>query len=294
MPPKSAMSPIPPATLPAHRTFTERLRELRLLIDDSLDGIAPKVHSSSTSLSKWLRATELPKDNGSVVEFHDLAAKSAGPEAGLGPHSRDSLISLLEQARAEAEETKLCANCRAALTEEEPRAAEAPDLSAVVHAASRERRARPEPSPDRQKPAIHVGRPYRNASLRRARALQLPASTAQTAAPVPPEEGDRQRPRLPEASWTGLEEVAAHFTGGRVHDAVTILQNAGRTLPVQEVLNAVAACRSAGLNHAAESMLNSAGQRDIRAVLYLASAFNQQRRHADADVLLRSAVRATP
>ncbi len=293
MPPKSNMDPIPPATPPAQRAFTEALRELRLHIDDSLEGIASDLNSSSTTLSNWLGAKRLPKDKRLVKRFHDLAAQSAGPEGGHGPESRDRLLSLLDQARVEAKAAKLCARCRTAVTEAEPTTAEAPDLS-LVHAANRERQTRSESALRPQKPAVtHVGKPYRKASLRRARALQLSLSAAQTIAPVPPQEGDRQRPVCPEVSWTGLEEVAAHFAGGRIHDAVTILQNAGRSLPVRDIPNAVTACRSAGLNDAADTMLNSAGQRDIRAVLSLASTLNHQRRHTDADVLLRAAVRTT-
>ncbi|MGW1077796.1 hypothetical protein ACWD4A_34375, partial [Streptomyces sp. NPDC002537] len=99
---------------------------------------------------------------------------------------------------------------------------------------------------------------------------------------------------LPEANWEGLAEVAAYFNGERAaHDALTVLQHLGRTLSVQELPTAVAACRSAGLADAADAMLNSAGQRDIKSVLHLASTLNLDRRHMDADVLLRAAMRTS-
>ncbi|MGW2922336.1 hypothetical protein ACWDBF_31310 [Streptomyces angustmyceticus] len=290
MPPKGhIVKPIPPGTPPAKEDFARALRALRELIDDTLNGIAATIYSNSSNLSRWLSAEAVPKDADPVERLHALASDHASKRGLPVSTSLPELRALHQRARPSSR-TASCSNCH--VTGSTP----SPVLPGAVAGSSPSSQEGVKATRLPGKPAYsHYGRSHRRASVRRFRATsdRLSASAAQNVAPVPLGKGDRRNAEKPEVVWTGLNEVQAYFTSGRDHDALALLQSAGFSMPVRDVPGAVEACRAVGLDHAAEAMLLRAGQRDLNAVLYLARVFNQDRRHTDAEVLLRAATRAT-
>ncbi|GHG58153.1 hypothetical protein [Streptomyces griseocarneus] len=290
MPPNKSLEDLPSDMPAARREFAEAMRGIRSCLDLSQRGIATAVQSNKTTVNECLNARKVSRGDIDVIKrIYDLAAQSA-QHAAL-PVTWDKLVLLFEE-----------------LWKEEERLAPRSPI-AVPHTSKKERQPRAVATPPvrRRLTRVRNGRSHQRAAIRRARqatahvgasaaTTDLEASTASAVAPVPSRQGDRPHEnnseRLTEMSWPGLQEVAVHLDRGRTLDAVTILRNAGWALPVEEVPGAISDCRAAGLDDAAETMLSSAGQRDINAVLYLATTFNNEHRHDDVGALLRSASRA--
>ncbi|TKA00176.1 hypothetical protein [Actinacidiphila oryziradicis] len=269
LPPKGHISGrFPSESTPAQRELAQKLGELRRFIGLSYRDLKGLVYSSAPTLSRYFRAASIPAE----VFIKDLCKVAESKATETGQQVPVSMSDLLDLRTCALQ--PLCSACRNA--DSSALLADAADVAAS----------------DRKPARPSVGKTHRKAALARAtesnrRTQEPPAGPP--VLPVPPPKGDRQDTPPPGPTWTGLEEVTAHLAGGRVLDALVILQNTGRSLPVHDVPVAVRAFRAAGLDAAAETVLTSAGQRDLRAVLNIAQTLNRERRHADADVLLRAA-----
>ncbi|MFD3325734.1 hypothetical protein [Streptomyces sp. NPDC058701] len=148
-------------------------------------------------------------------------------------------------------------------------------------------------------PPASVAVPIRTAPSRRFRRRRLTARyralsrsplsavPAGSQVPVPPAEGDRHRTELSGATWTELETLTRFLAEGRNRDAGFLLWRAGKTLSTDQVIEAVASCRDAGLNEAAESLLAGVSERaDRQAVLNITAAFQDAGRRTDVGFLL--------
>jgi hypothetical protein len=71
-----------------------------------------------------------------------------------------------------------------------------------------------------------------------------------------------------------------------------MLRNAASTVPAHEFPGVVSSCRAAGLEQAVETLLKTAAEREIRAVLTITAALHEQRQYEDAGVML-TAVRGS-
>ncbi|ALC29721.1 hypothetical protein ABE83_23665 [Streptomyces sp. CFMR 7] len=108
--------------------------------------------------------------------------------------------------------------------------------------------------------------------------------------PVPRTEGDRHPVSQAELTWTETRVVARFLAAGRNRDAEMLLWRAGAAYSADEILQAVTACRSAGLRDAADTILiNAAGRMDRQAVLNIAAALDRAGRLEDVSYLLAAA-----
>lgn len=112
---------------------------------------------------------------------------------------------------------------------------------------------------------------------------------AQSGVPVPPSERDRHPRVLVDENWAELSVLTGYLSEGRDRDAFIMLWSAATTLPARDVPNVVVACRSAGLDDEANTVLASAGRRDAQAVLNITSAFHDRRLYEDAGLVLTAA-----
>lgn len=115
----------------------------------------------------------------------------------------------------------------------------------------------------------------------------VPGVTAEVVLPVPPPEGDRQDEDFRPPVWTGLEEAIQHLRDGRDRDAHLVLTEAGERLPVHRIPDVVADCHGVGFAIAADAVLHSAARRPSREVLHIVRMFNEAKRYAEADLVLR-------
>ncbi|MFE3737441.1 hypothetical protein [Streptomyces sp. NPDC059134] len=109
--------------------------------------------------------------------------------------------------------------------------------------------------------------------------------------PVPPRQGDRHPENPVDEYWSELGTLTGYLAKGNNRDAFVMLWSAATTLPARDVPDVVLACRSAGLNDEAETVLTHAGRRDTQAVLSIASAFHDRRLYTDAGIVLATATR---
>ncbi|WP_432095946.1 hypothetical protein [Streptomyces sp. bgisy100] len=273
----------PPSCTPAQVQLVKALGTLYRQVDLSLRSIEVEVHYSRNSISKYLNAKSPPPVT-FIERFHGLAHKRAQASGGTASVTLSGLREL--HARAAV---RPCSDCPSISVPREPPSTseDGPPISVeaqqIQKAADRSR-----------KPARSQASRHRSAKeLRRLLDRRRSDTVSQYVAPVPLQDGDRRHDTNGQEAWEGLEEVLRHLNRGNTLDAAELLRHHGTSLPPEELPKAVAACRSAGFHDAAELMLSSAGLRHVNAVLNLASAFNDQQRHSDLEVLLRAARRAT-
>ncbi|MGW1228224.1 hypothetical protein [Streptomyces sp. NPDC002530] len=86
--------------------------------------------------------------------------------------------------------------------------------------------------------------------------------------------------------------MASYLADGRDHEAGFLLWQAGMSYSAPIVVEAVASCRAAGLDEAAEAILITVTERaDKQAVLNIAAAFNAAGRQGDVTFMLAAAAR---
>lgn len=102
--------------------------------------------------------------------------------------------------------------------------------------------------------------------------------------PVPRPRGDRQ-PRA-DVFWPHMPVLKGYLDAGSLENATGLLRSAGRHVPPEETAEAIAACASAGLEEAAEMLLQQASTRDSREVLRVLQELNRIERRAESDALL--------
>ncbi|MEU3185864.1 hypothetical protein ABZ707_16920 [Streptomyces sp. NPDC006923] len=154
------------------------------------------------------------------------------------------------------------------------------------------------PAGDQQpeEPASHTVQPsFRKPQQtdHHADARQISGAQAQTRVPVPLQDGDRHpkthlEERI-EETWAELGTLRRYLSEGRDRDAFIVLWSAATTLPSRDLPAVVTACRTAGLNEEADTVLASAGRRDAQAVLNIASVFHHRHLYEDAGLILTAA-----
>ncbi|MFF3763100.1 hypothetical protein ACFYYR_03290 [Streptomyces sp. NPDC001922] len=274
----------PPGCTPAQVQLAKALGTLRQQAGDlSLRSMELEVRYSRTSISKCLNAKQLPSVD-MIERLHQLAYKYVQASGGTVSIPLPRLLDL----RARAAE-RPCSHCpvvnepqeQLAMPDDEP--ATSTEVLHIRRAAERSR-----------KPARSQASKHRSAKeLRRLLDRRRSGNGSERVTPVPLQEGDRRHDTDQQQTWDGLEEVRRHLSRGNMLDAAVLLRHHGRSLSSDDLPPAVAACRSAGFDDAAELILSAAGSRGLNTLLNLASAFNEQQRHTDLEILLRAARRAT-
>ncbi|MEV7212992.1 hypothetical protein AB0O31_07865 [Kitasatospora cineracea] len=106
--------------------------------------------------------------------------------------------------------------------------------------------------------------------------------------PVPRPRGDRQA--RADVFWPHMPVLKGYLDAGSLENATGLLRSAGRHVPPEETAEAIAACASAGLEEAAEMLLQQASARDSREVLKVLQELNRVEHRAESDVLLSLAL----
>ncbi|MFF2044332.1 hypothetical protein ACFVVX_28325 [Kitasatospora sp. NPDC058170] len=122
--------------------------------------------------------------------------------------------------------------------------------------------------------------------LTTAEAMDSPASPTRIALPVPPMEGDRQRTGNQAPAWQPQKDLERYLKAGRTEDARVVLSHAGTAAAPADVVWAVASCRAAEMDTAADTILHHAGRRAPADVLLIAKLLVSNSWHTDAGVLL--------
>ena len=249
-----------PAMTTAQRAFIEAVHEVRCVVGGSQKEIARKLLISQPTLSAHLKGKRTRYQPEFVKALHGLAEAAAAGRVPLMP------LDELEHLRVQAvDSVKLCSRCK--MTEEQAAAEQA--LRARARTALRQ-------VPGRASAAYKLKR--------------IPGRAALGALPVELREVDRQRGSVDDVPWAPLRVLARHIDAGRSGDARTMLQHAGAAAAPIEVADAVAACREAGLDDAAEAILHYAGNREAVDALSIVQALIARQRHSDVDALLRVAL----
>ncbi|MFE2347722.1 hypothetical protein [Kitasatospora cineracea] len=102
--------------------------------------------------------------------------------------------------------------------------------------------------------------------------------------PVPDPRGDRQAPA--DVFWPHMPVLKGYLDAGNLENATGLLRSIGRHVPPEETAEAIAACASAGLEDAAEMLLQQASTRESREVLRVLQELNRVEHRAESDVLL--------
>ncbi|MFJ8587681.1 hypothetical protein ACIRD2_23955 [Streptomyces sp. NPDC093595] len=256
-----------PGLPPAHAEFTSALDEVARSVGLAQNRIAVKAGIPATTLSGYLCGHRLPKNGESLDRVYTAMEKHAQAKERSLPRSLAEMRKLFELAVRERWEARSGTDTGAG----EP--------SAAAHTL---------PAPRRTSPRRRLQRRVRMYGARRKAAL----SAGRAAVPVPPERGDRHRTvgTSTAAPWaTEAEEIRSHFAGGRAWDAYQMLRNTASTVPAHEFPGVVSSCREAGLEQAVETLLKTAAEREIRAVLSITAALHQQHQYEDAGVILAAA-----
>ncbi|BAJ31557.1 MULTISPECIES: hypothetical protein [Kitasatospora] len=102
--------------------------------------------------------------------------------------------------------------------------------------------------------------------------------------PVPRPRGDRQA--RADVFWPHMPLLKGYLDAGNLENATSLLRSVGRHVPPEETAEAIAACASAGLEEAAEMLLQQASARDSREVLKVLQELNRAERRTESDALL--------
>ncbi|MFG3052768.1 hypothetical protein ACGFZP_17660 [Kitasatospora sp. NPDC048239] len=262
--PGQITSQIAPSASPAHREFARVLREFCQLITRSTYGpssqkeicIALETRGrvgkvSQSTLTGLLSATRKPSLHVAMA-LYGLALEVAAndPEAAAAvPVAAEDLERLYEQALEYH-----CDCCSTRL--EQLRTCDS---------------------------SRGVGTPT---GLTAAAAADSPACPPPLTLPVPPPEGDRQRVADQPPAWQPQEDLERYLRAGRTEDARVVLNHAGTAAAPADVVWAVASCRAAEMDTAADTILQHAGRRDPADVLLIAKLLVSNSWHTDAGVLL--------
>ncbi|MCX5198395.1 hypothetical protein OOK31_31695 [Streptomyces sp. NBC_00249] len=253
-----------------HAEFVRMLRRVRDCSLRTQAQIAAAGHIVATSLSNHLNGGRVPEEPQVRAFFTAVQAEvtAAGGEGGELPCSLDELLELRRIARLQ--HCDCVPHPRNSVSAEESDGSPALPLSA----------------PAAVRPRSHRRR-LRSSSRRALSRTAVSAAAARRQVPVPPGEGDRPRAAVAGTGWTELERLAGFIAEGKDRDAGLLLWRAGLTLSAPELINAVASCRTAGFDEAAESVLAGVSERtDRQAVLDITAAFQHAGRHEDVGFLL--------
>lgn len=254
-----------------HRKLVDMLRRLRECTSRTQAGIAAQAFLVASSLSNHLNGGRIPEESllGSFFTAVQADASQQGTELPC------TLAELLELRRLARIQHCDCLPHSASMTSPEGAAGDPPASTLAPVRASRSLHSRSRRLTARSRSSA------RSAGL---------TGLSEGKVPVPPVEGDRPRTGLSSAAWTELETVTRFLAEGRSRDAGFLLWRAGKTLSAPQVIEAVASCRDAGLNEAAESVLAGVSERaDRQAVLNITAAFQDAGRHQDVGFLLSAA-----
>ncbi|WP_329195519.1 MULTISPECIES: helix-turn-helix domain-containing protein [unclassified Streptomyces] len=257
---------LPPGLSVPHRVLVAKLRLLRECSERTQAAIASDANIAPTTLSNHLNGGRVPEESllKSLFEVIEPEALAAGHTL---PCTYEELRTLREHAAA-----RHCPCCRHTVAAS-PTARSRPASSVTVAPAS------PTVRPRR------IVRPRARVHVRPDASAVVPA-----ALPVPLPEGDRQSTEQAGPAWTELETVLRYFATGRTRDAGVMLWRVGSTASPSEVVEAVASCRTAGKDAAAETVLSSASERaDRQAVLNITAALHKAGQHMDVAYLLSAA-----
>ncbi|MEU3373824.1 hypothetical protein ABZ734_25660 [Streptomyces sp. NPDC006660] len=259
--PQQSWKQLPDGLSEDRRRFVTCLREVRMCSPRTQADIAQDANQAATTLSNHLNGGRVPEQQ-LLVSFYKVVEEDALAAGVQLPHTLDTLLSLRARALV-----KHCTCCATGFPADNPSAG-MPASASLPHLWHRRR-------------------------LRKAaRRLKFSPPLVQRSAPVPLPEGDRHPKPSADEAWTDLETLTRYLADGRDRDASVVLWSAATTLPPGDVPSVVGACRSAGLDQEAETVLIHAGTRDPQTVLAIASAFHDRRRFEDAGLMLAAAARA--
>ncbi|MFJ5225752.1 hypothetical protein [Streptomyces sp. NPDC088400] len=243
------------------------LRRVRECSGHTQATIASRANQAATTLSNHLNGGRVPEPQ-LLTSFYKVVEEDARDEGAELPHPLNALLEM--RLAALKKHCSCCAVGYPADTGESHADEDEAPASRRVQSSSRE------PGSD-QNAAVATG----------------PASSAaaRTRVPVPLSQGDRHPKILADEDWSELSILTGYLSEGRHRDAYMVLWSAATTLPSHDVTDVVIACRSAGLDDEANTVLANAGARDAQAVLNIASAFHDRRLYEDAGLLLTSARR---
>lgn len=250
-----------------HRRFVTALRRVRECSGQTQETIASRANQAATTLSNHLNGGRVPEPQ-LLTSFYKVVEEDAWEKGAELPHPLDALLEM--RLAALKKHCSCCAVGYPADTGESPaEEAEAP-ASRPVRNSGYESRAD-------QNTAVAAG--------------SASGAAARTRVPVPLPQGDRHPKILPDENWSELSILTGYLSEGRHRDAYMVLWSAATTLSSHDVTDVVMACRSAGLDDEADTVLASAGGRDAQAVLNIASAFHDRHLYEDAGVILAAAKR---
>lgn len=251
-----------------HRNLVNMLRKLRDCSEQTQADIASRAFLVASSLSNHLNGGRIPEES-LLKAFYATVQDDASVHGTHLPCTLPELLELRHLARIQH------CGCPTHPAGAPSPAGHGDDPPASV------------PVPVRTAPSRRFRRRRLAARYRALSRSRLAAAPAGSQVPVPPAEGDRHRTELSGAAWTELETLTRFLAEGRNRDAGFLLWRAGRTLGTHQVIEAVASCRDAGLNEAAESLLAGVSERvDRQAVLNITAAFQDAGRRRDVDFLL--------
>lgn len=254
----------------AHRRFVWALRAVRECSEETQEMIARRANQSYSTLSNHLNGGRVPEIQ-LLTSFYKVVREDALASGHAVPHTLDALLEM----RLHALE-KHCACCTVGFPS---------DVPAVTPVAP--------PQPPSEPASRRVPRvPRKPRTVRYASGRSFSTLAARTRVPVPHPEGDRHPETQLEEQWAELGTLRRYLSEGRDRDAFMMLWSAATTLPSTDVPIVVSACRSAGLNEEANTVLTSAGKRDAQAVINIASAFHDRQLYADAGLILTTATEA--
>ncbi|WP_143195114.1 hypothetical protein [Streptomyces sp. CB02488] len=240
------------------------MREVRECSHRTQADIAKDANQEPTTLSNHLNAGRIPEET-LLRDFYVVIEKDAsGNGNGPLPHTLENLLALRIDAKK-----KHCECC------------------SVGYPSTPNEAGQPQPaSPTAAHPELLRARRLRRRTRRRE--ISVPGEDIRV--PVPREEGDRHPAHAAELTWTETAVVARYLANGQKRDAGLMLWQAGASYSAEKIVQAVASCRSAGLQDAAEAILiNVADRADRQAVLSIVAALNDAGRHEDVAFTLAAA-----
>ncbi|MFJ7197408.1 MULTISPECIES: hypothetical protein [unclassified Streptomyces] len=246
----------------AHRVLVAAMREVRECSPRTQAEIAKDAHQAPTTLSNHLNGGRIPEES-LLRDFYGVIEKDT---AAPLPHTLGALLDLRVHAQK-----RHCDCCSIGYpTADAPANEEQPASRAV------------QKPPTRRVPRLS----------HRSRRRSLSMLQERMRVPVPLPEGDRHPAEAAELTWSETGLVARYLADGQSRDADLLLWQAGTSYAADEIVRAVASCRSAGLTEAAETILINAAERpDRQAVLNITAAFSSAGRHEDVGFLLTAAMR---
>ncbi|MFD9329121.1 helix-turn-helix domain-containing protein [Streptomyces sp. NPDC060065] len=252
------------------REFAIALRAVKDSTDLTQQQIAEAAGMAPNTFSGYLNGSRLPEDE-PLTRIWKVISEDVRQKGASEAHTLDELRTLREQAVR-------CAACtrRGSVALPEKPSPAAADVDA----------------PTKGQPASRIvhGRARRRVRLHGSRRRMIPGPPPHTEVPVPLQEGDRHlTPNVSDVLAAELRTLRRHQAAGRTRDTHMMVWGKARSTTPGEFPETVAVYRAAGLEEEVETLLRTAAERDVHAVLNIVAALHDRHQYEDAQAILAAA-----